>query len=112
MSEKRGEGERIPVEILVDYNSNGNYLFDFCKDLGSGGVFIASENPKATGEDIDLTFTIPDSKETLKVKGKVMWSQKPNSKNKAAGMGVQFTDCDDKTRKSLETFVQRYSKQS
>lgn len=110
--EKRDQGERIDVELLVDYNSGGNYLFDFCKDLGAGGIFIASEQPKEAGEDIELTFTIPDSKETLKLNGKVMWSQKPSASQSNPGMGVQFTDYDTEDRKSLESFVKRYSKKA
>lgn len=106
---KRTKGERIPVELLVDYNSDGNYLFDFCKDLGAGGIFIASTKPKEVGEVIELTFTLPDSKETLKLKGKVMWSQKPSNKDSNSGMGVQFTDYNPEARLSLEDFVKRYS---
>ena len=106
---KRDKGERIAVELLVDYNSGGNYLFDFCKDLGAGGIFIATDSPKDTGETINLTFTIPDSKETLTIDGIVMWSQKPGPGEAKPGMGIQFSEYDSKSRKSLEDFVNRYS---
>lgn len=38
-------GRRIPIQLLVDYKSEGNYLFDFCRDLGTGGVFIQTNKP-------------------------------------------------------------------
>ncbi len=60
--------QRVDIQLLVDYKSDGNYLFDFCKDLGSGGVFIQTKSPLPSGSPIDLTFTIPDSKETVKIK--------------------------------------------
>ena len=107
---KRKEGDRINVELLVDYNAGGNYLFDFCKDLGAGGIFITTKEPQEAGEEIELTFTIPDNKKTVSLKGKVMWSQKPSSNQTTPGMGIQFIDYDKSARKSLEEFVKRYSK--
>lgn len=107
---RRDKGERISIELLVDYGSEGNYLFDFCKDLGAGGVFIATKTPKDVGESLNLTFTLPDSKKTLKVNGTVMWSQAPRGDDSNSGMGVQFTDYDEDTRKALNEFVDRYAK--
>lgn len=108
--ENRGSGERIPIQLLVDYNHNGNYLFDFCKDLGTGGLFINTEEPQEQGSDIELTFTIPDSKETITANGTVMWVQHPveSRKDLAAGMGVQFKSFSEEQRKTLADFVERY----
>ncbi len=103
-------GRRVPIQLLVDYKSDGNYLFDFCKDLGTGGVFIQTTKPLPTGSAIDLTFTIPDSKETLITKGTVIWVQTPvaDRKDLVPGMGVQFKGFSGEQRKLLEDFVQRY----
>lgn len=103
-------GRRIPIQLLVDYKSGGSYLFDFCKDLGTGGVFIQTDKPLPTGTTIDLTFTIPDSKETLVTKGTVIWVQSPVSDREdlVAGMGVQFSGFSGEQRRILENFVQRY----
>lgn len=103
-------GRRVPIQLLVDYKANGNYLFDFCKDLGAGGVFIQTTKPLPTGSTIDLTFTIPDSKETLITKGKVIWVQDPvaDRSDLTPGMGVQFDGFSGEQRRLLEDFVQRY----
>ena len=37
---------RVDVQLLVDYSANGSYLFDFCRDLGTGGAFIETANPQ------------------------------------------------------------------
>lgn len=104
--------QRVPIQLLVDYKSNGNYLFDFCKDLGTGGIFIQTTNPLGQGSDVDLTFTIPDSKETLHARGKVIWVQSPvvGRNDLTPGMGVQFADFSSSQRKVLEDFVTRYHK--
>ncbi len=101
---------RVPIQLLVDYKADGNYLFDFCKDLGTGGVFIQTNKPMPAGSAIDLTFTIPDSKETLITKGTVIWVQDavPNRKDLVPGMGVQFRGFSGDQRRLLEEFVTRY----
>jgi uncharacterized protein (TIGR02266 family) len=101
---------RVPIQMLVDYKSGGNYLFDFCRDLGTGGVFIESQQPLPVGSEMELTFTIPDSKETLRTSGKVIWSQPPIAERKdvASGMGVQFSNFSDANRKTLDKFIERY----
>lgn len=104
------DDHRIPIQLLVDYKQGeGNYLFDFCRDLGTGGVFIETKNPLQSGSDVDLTFTLPDSKETLVTKGKVIWVQtEVAGRDLTPGMGVQFTAFDAEQRRLLEAFVERY----
>jgi type IV pilus assembly protein PilZ len=101
---------RVPIQLLVDYRAGGTYLFDFCKDLGSGGVFIETKQPLSSGSSLDLTFTIPDSKETLSAKGKVIWSQAPipGRSDVNPGMGVQFSEFNESQRKTLDEFIRRY----
>ena len=102
---------RVPIQLLVDYKSDGHYLFDFCRDLGTGGVFIETTSPLNAGAEIDLTFTIPDSKETLRTKAKVIWSQTPiaGRDDVNVGMGVQFTQFSEIERQKLNEFVTRYA---
>jgi type IV pilus assembly protein PilZ len=105
--------QRVPIQLLVDYRSNGSYLFDFCQNLGTGGVFIETERPLTQGSEVELTFTIPDSKETVHAKGHVIWVQKPviGRHDLTPGMGVQFSDCSPSQRKLLEDFVTRYNRE-
>ena len=104
------DDHRIPIQLLVDYKEKeGSYLFDFCRDLGTGGVFIETKNPLDSGSSVDLTFTLPDSKETLVTKGTVIWVQgEVPGKDLTPGMGVQFSGFDGAQRKQLESFVARY----
>ncbi len=109
-SDKRSSGNRIPIQLLVDYKCEGHYLFDFCRDLGTGGVFIETTTPQNHGTMLDLTFTIPDSKETLHTVGKVIWVQNlvKGRDDLVPGMGVQFESFNNEQRAILEEFVRRY----
>jgi len=108
--ENARDDQRIPIQLLVDYSCDGHYLFDFCKDLGTGGVFIQTNSPLPQGSSVDLTFTIPDSKETLQTKGQVIWVQEEVSSRRdlVPGMGVQFSKFGIEQRQILENFVSRY----
>lgn len=113
-SDKQGRvNHRIPIQLLVDFRCDGNYLFDFCEDLGTGGLFIQTESPLPEGSEIDLTFTLPDSKKTISTKGNVIWVQKKSEDaKKSTGMGVQFHKFDSSERKELQDFLDRHSKDS
>ncbi len=109
--EDRFSGRRIGVDLLVSYRSKGNYLFDFCRNLGSGGIFLKTEEPLTPGEELELTFTIPNSSEVILTKGQVMWAQQ-NVKNRPElipGMGVQFVGCTETDRKKLDDLVATYN---
>lgn len=106
--------QRVPVQLLVDYRSpNGSYLFDFCRDLGTGGVFIETSNPLALDSEVTLTFTLPDSKETLEAEGKVMWVQtEVPGKDLVPGMGVQFNEFSNEQHDLMQKFIERYGNDS
>ncbi len=105
--------QRVPIQLLVDYQSNGNYLFDFCRDLGTGGVFIETNSPLDLGADVNLTFTLPDSKETVDAKGKVIWVQpEVPGKKLSPGMGIQFDNFSSDQRVALESFIERLQSHS
>lgn len=101
---------RIPVQLLVDFQCDGNYLFDFCEDLGTGGIFIQTANPLEVGTTIDLTFTLPDSKKTIQTKGRVIWAQpQTEGTERSPGMGVQFENFDSEQRALVLEFLQRHT---
>ena len=106
----RTASTNVPIQLLVDYQSQGTYLFDFCRNLGEAGIFIGTEEPRDQGSILELTFTIPDSSETIKTMGRVIWVQLPvkGRSDLLPGMGIQFEGLEAKTRKTLEEYVKRY----
>jgi uncharacterized protein (TIGR02266 family) len=113
-SEKKGAerrvGERIPVKMLVDYKSEGNYLFDFSYNLGTGGIFIHTQSILPRGSVVVMNFTLPETGEKFEIKGKVMWTQEVAPEAEAStGMGVQFMDLSEKQRRVLADYVQQFT---
>ncbi len=116
--------ERLSIQFVVDYMVEGakskakskakkedklpgDYFFDFAANLGSGGVFIRTKKPQGVDKVLTLKFTMPGSRKSLKVKGKVMWVQEADPKNEKVvpGMGVQFIDLPSDIRERIVGFI-------
>jgi|GEM_PF-6528279 len=109
VSDKRAK-KRIPVKMLVDYKSEGNYLFDFSYNLGAGGIFINTQSILPRGSVVVMNFTLPETGDKFEVKGEVMWTQEASATSEASsGMGVQFTSLTEDQRLMLNDYVQQFS---
>jgi uncharacterized protein (TIGR02266 family) len=104
---------RAPLAIKVKYTTPEGKQFDsLTGGIGGGGLFIESSQPLAPGTDLAVEFALPDRPwEKHKAKAKVAWTRnKPERYLLFPGMGVQFTDIDDKSRKELVDLVAALSR--
>ena len=61
--------------------------------LKGGGIFIPTNRRYTLGDEVFLLLSLPEDKDRLPVAGKVVWITPPGSQgNRAAGIGVQFSD--------------------
>lgn len=99
---------RAPLAVKVKYTTPEGKQFDsLTGGIGGGGLFIESSQPLAPGTELVLEFALPDRPwEKHKAKAKVAWTRnKPERFLLFPGMGVQFTEIDDKSRKELVELV-------
>jgi uncharacterized protein (TIGR02266 family) len=99
---------RAPLAVKVKYSTPEGKQFDsLTGGIGGGGMFIESSQPLAPGTELAVEFALPDRPwEKHKAKAKVAWTRnKPERFLLFPGMGVQFTDIDDKARHDLVELV-------
>jgi type IV pilus assembly protein PilZ len=99
---------RAPLAVKVRYTTPEGRQFDsLTGGIGAGGLFIESSAPLAPGTELSVEFALPDRPwEKHKAKAKVAWIRnKPERHLLFPGMGVQFTDIDEKARKELVELV-------
>src|SRR3990167_541480 len=99
---------RAPLAVKVRYSTPEGKQFDsLTGGIGAGGIFIESSTPLAPGTELSVEFALPDRPwEKHKTKAKVAWTRnKPERHLLFPGMGVQFTDIDEKARKELVELV-------
>ena len=73
----------------------------------NGGLFIPTNKGYTLGDEVFMLLTLMEEKEKLPVAGKIIWiTPKGAQGNRAAGIGVQFSDQDGGTaRKKIETYL-------
>jgi uncharacterized protein (TIGR02266 family) len=99
---------RAPLAVKVRYTTPEGKQFDsLTGGIGAGGLFIESSTPLAPGTELSVEFALPDRPwEKYKAKAKVAWTRnKPERHLLFPGMGVQFTNIDEKARKELVELV-------
>lgn len=100
---------RAPLAVKVRYTTPEGKQYDsLTGGIGGGGLFIESGTPLAPGTELQVEFALPDRPwERLKAKAKVAWTRnKPERYLLFPGMGVQFTDIDEKAQAMLVDLVE------
>ena len=71
-----------------------------------GGLFIPTNKAYKLGDEVFMLLNLMDEPEKIPVAGKVVWvTPKGAQGNRAAGIGVQFSDQDDTAAKKIETYL-------
>lgn len=103
--------KRIPLSVVVKYRVNsqervGTYRVQSV-NIGERGIFLKTDLPLGIGTEVQLEFTLPETNEKLRFKGKVVWSGsvKEDGKEPVAGKGINFTGCDDRCRRQLMEYI-------
>jgi uncharacterized protein (TIGR02266 family) len=107
---QRRISSRVPIKLQVDYKSEGHFLFENATNISEHGVFVHTNKPLDPGTIVELQFTLPDSKEKLKIRGEVMWVnpyRKEQEKNYNPGMGVRFESLNELDKEILLSAIKR-----
>jgi type IV pilus assembly protein PilZ len=72
-----------------------------------GGLFIPTKKEYQLGDEVFMLLTLMDDTEKIPVAGKIVWITPVGSQgNRAAGIGVQFSDQDDgAARNKIEGYL-------
>ncbi|BFM20205.1 MULTISPECIES: PilZ domain-containing protein [Gilvimarinus] len=72
----------------------------------NGGLFIPTNKPYKLGDEVFMLLNLMDEPEKIPVAGKVVWvTPKGAQGNRAAGIGVQFTDEDNTAVTKIENYL-------
>jgi uncharacterized protein (TIGR02266 family) len=91
LEEKPFEGRRKHARksflMAVDYSTQDHVYKDFIQDISTGGVFIQTHMPFSVGQEVSLTFPLPNYQKHIKIVGEVVRSN-------PQGVGVKFKMAD------------------
>lgn len=75
--------------------------------IKNGGLFIPTSKPYKIGDEVFMLLTLMEESEKIPVAGKIVWVTPSGAQgNKAAGIGVQFSEQDNgQTRNKIEGYL-------
>lgn len=97
---ERRNYDRKACFTFVDLASQDRACREFIKDISEGGVYIKTPEPFSVGEEVVMTFSLPNSQEHLKVTGRIV-------RIDDRGIGVEFRIESPLERLSIRSIVKR-----
>ena len=85
--------------LNIDYTVEDRNFEGFMLDISPAGAFIETGEPFTAGQEIRLTFSLPNSPGRLNINGKILWKG-------MLGMGVKFSDMTPKQIDLISKFMQ------
>jgi uncharacterized protein (TIGR02266 family) len=105
MKVQKRQHPRIDVWLNAEFQSSKELVSCYMTNISKGGMFLQTDDPLELEAVMALTFQLPGQEHTIRVKGKVVWSN-PSSGTGKPGMGVQFTEMPIEDRHILDGFIQ------
>jgi type IV pilus assembly protein PilZ len=99
-------GPKQGILSLTIKDKNALYAA-YMQFVHSGGLFIPTNKQYRLGDEVFMLLTLMDETERLPVAGKIIWITPVGAEgNRAAGIGVQFSDQDGgAARNKIETYL-------
>jgi type IV pilus assembly protein PilZ len=106
MSNTNLAGARQGILSLSIKDKNALYAA-YMQYVKNGGLFIPTSKQYKLGDEVFMLLTLMEETERIPVAGKVVWITPMGSEgNRAAGIGVQFSDQDGGlARNKIETYL-------
>ncbi len=100
-----GGGARNGILSLTIKDKNVLYAA-YMPFVRNGGMFIPTNKSYKLGDEVFMLLSLMEETEKIPVAGKVVWvTPKGAQGNRAAGIGVQFSDQDNTAINKIETYL-------
>ena len=106
--DERRNGDRVPIELKVEYKRLNTFFADYTRNISRGGTFIGTVRPLPVGTEFMFALGVPNMAQPLRLRGKVIWTTSTDDATKAnpAGMGIEFQYSNDQERIAKEAAVE------
>src|SRR5256885_15661416 len=98
-SDKRKQ-ERVPIELWIEAERDGELYFQRASNLSVGGAFFAQTIPLPLGTKVQLKFELPNDPVEVRCHGEIVTA-------KDLGMGVSFLDLKSGDRARIEMLIMK-----
>lgn len=96
--------------VFKPVNSEEEFSTDYSENLSTSGIFIVTNSKFEIGAMLELHFSLPNSKQIIKVVGNVVWKSTTKRDGKEfAGLGVEFIKIDKESLEIISDYIERTS---
>jgi len=98
---------RVPADADVLCETRDNFFSGKLQDISVGGAYVHSMVPFRVDWPVRLTFCTFRDREPLELEARIAWSNPGGVRKQGLpeGAGVQFTNCDSRSRAQLKDYV-------
>ena len=103
---KVDNGDARPTVLSLTIKDKSALYAAYMPFLKSGGLFVPTNKEYKMGEEVFMLLTLLEDREKVPVAGKVVWITPVGAQgNRAAGVGIQFSDKDTVARTKIEVIL-------
>lgn len=109
MSKEQRKEPRKHVGLLVrlQHANVDNFVEQYATNVSSGGMFIRSKTPQAVGTAVRFEVQLSTQLPVFRGTGTVRWVRAVGDPDGPPGMGVQFDQLDEASRKMLARILEK-----
>ena len=85
--------------LNISYTVEGQNFESFMLDISPAGGFIETNEVFSAGQQINLSFSLPNPTQQLKISGEILWKG-------MLGMGVKFNNLPDDQIAAITAFIE------
>lgn len=102
--DNRRRHPRANIALLVQYRFNTleDFLAEYATNLSPGGMFIQTDAASPVGSTLHLQFSLKDGSRLIDGIVRVVRVVPHGTPQGPAGMGVEFLELEDETKRVLE----------
>ena len=105
LKEDKRRQRRVPVELWIEAERQGELYFQRAENLSAGGAFFAQTFPLPKGTQVRLRFTLPGDSKEISCEGRIVATRE-------LGMGVKFVALKAEDSSRIETYVDSFAAQT
>lgn len=96
---------RVPVSVLIDYETADEFFHDHALNLSLGGVFIRTHQVLQVAPRLKIHFSFPEHEDFKDGWGTVVRADRSADPDEPAGMGIAFDELDERARSAIDGLV-------
>ena len=85
--------------LIISFTVEGQNFESFMLDISPAGAFIETKETFFAGQQIELSFVLPNLSSRLNITGEILWKG-------MLGMGVKFNDLSDEQEAAINAFIE------